>query len=242
MPQPLIPRALACVAGTIPTTINYMVDVPSSFAALVDMPHWTDLVQTPLWSGAADIVAIDTYPNFLFASPIQGKVVGERVATAVSLAAGKPVWIAETGIGVLGDPALAPQFPAMSFTARNQADYFTAAFDSAQEAGASGFIMFGWWSDVGITPPTGGFTSTDQDAAMAAAALYLNGTAELPQFLDFVADNIGYAVTRMPELFDNVSTHFGVFDPAQTRRPAAATLVALFQQAEANRQRFMPQD
>jgi hypothetical protein len=222
-------------ADTIPTTINYMVDVPQTVAVLAEMPHWTDLAQTPLWAGAADIVAIDTYPNFLFGSPVQGGVVAERVATAVGVAQGKPVWIAETGIGVLGDPELKPQFPAMAFTAQNQADYFTAAFNSAQDAGASGFIMFGWWSDVGIAEPEGGFIQTDQEAAMAAAAVYLNGTSELPQLVDFVASNLDYAITRMPTLFSNVSTHFGVFDATQTRRPAAEALQSLFREAELNR-------
>lgn len=225
----------------MPTVINYMADVPASFSALAEMPDWVELAQGP-WSDLADIVAVDTYPNFLSAAPAYGSLVGERVARAVAASGSppKPVWVAETGVGVIhaAQAAGVPQVPATNFSETAQAAYFTGAYTSAAAAGASGFFVFGLWADPGITPPAGGYTMQDQAALSAASALYINGTDAIPAFIEFVLGNLDYTLTRLPELAVNVSNHFGVFGDLPTNGslpvalPAAHTIASLFASAK----------
>jgi hypothetical protein len=205
-----------------------MVDVPPSFSSLFEMPHWADLTRDPVWSGATDILAIDTYPNFVFAQPVRDDIVASRVREAVSLAGGRPVWVAETGIAVAHNSSLhgVSTVPATNFTEVNQADYFGRAFDAAMAEGATGFFVFGWWRDPGIVPPSGGYDAEDQEAAMAVADLYLNGTDAIPSFLEFVSGHLEYSATRLPVLLADSSSHWGVWNGTSDSADAVPLLAA----------------
>jgi len=209
-----------------------MVDVPEGFSQLAEMPHWTELAAREPWASASDILAVDTYPNFVFAQPPRADVVAQRVAEAVALAGGRPVWIAETGIGVLG-AGVAAGGPETDFSEENQAEYYAASYDQAARAGATGFFAFGWWRDPGIGAPPGGFSAEDAEALSDVAALYLNGTDAIPALVDFGLSHLDYAVTRLPGLVVNVSTHFGVFAESGVPRAAARALSSRFPNAPA---------
>ena len=204
-----------------------MVDVPPSFSALAEMPDWRDLAQRQPWQGAQQVLAIDSYPNFVFAQPPRSDIVRSRVQEAVALAAGSPVWIAETGIGVLHAPT-SEAFSATNFSAANQAQYYADSYKQAEMAGATGFFAFGWGRDAGISEPAGGFLADDQTGLMDIADLYLNGTAAIGALAEFALSHLEYAAGRLVPLVTNVSTHFGVFDESGNPRPAAAELKRLF--------------
>lgn len=234
------------------------------------MPHWTDLVAAwinvtdvcasgrpkpspdPLVHPGRSLrhlssalprqraVALDAYPNFLYATPVQGVEVGARVAEAVALVrplkSEAPVWIMETGYGVLHNDTAATisVVPGANFSEVNQRQYHVDAFTSALANGATGYLNFGLWKDEGIPAPPGGYSSVDEDAIVASSALYINGTSAIGGLVDFVLGHLDYAVTRMGPVLFNVTAHFGTFivnatTGAQQPLLAAVELEALYQ-------------
>lgn len=110
------------------TTHNFVTD----FKVIPRVYSWKEDVRR--WARYLDVIGLDTYPNYVFGRPVLGGVVGWRVRAALGLGLGKPVVVMETGY---------PVRPAYRlFSERGQAEYLTAAFRSAREAGAAGVFFY----------------------------------------------------------------------------------------------------
>ncbi len=86
------------------------------------------------WRQFLDIIGIDPYPNYVFGFPERGKSVGGKVRDTVSLSAGKPVMVLESGY---------PVRPARrGYSEGRQAAYIRNAISSTFESGGRGFYYY----------------------------------------------------------------------------------------------------
>lgn len=74
---------LAEIPGAL-TAVNFMADVPLDASGAAQEPHWTDLAASWCDESLFDIMAFDSYPNYLTATPVLGKRVGDKAAEAAA--------------------------------------------------------------------------------------------------------------------------------------------------------------
>ena len=122
------------------TVVNLSTDSPAPFNVPFGRPDWPD--QVLQWRTLADVVAIDTYPNYYLPGPVDGTVVGRDLGVVRDrVCPGQQYMVMETNY---------PNGPvARGFSPQNQAQFLQQAWDSSKAAGTSGFMPFA----IGVSSP-----------------------------------------------------------------------------------------
>ena len=122
------------------TVVNVNTDSPAPFNVPFGRPDWPD--QVLQWRTLADVVAIDTYPNYYLPGPVDGTDVGRDLGVVRDrVCPGQQYMVMETNY---------PNGPvARGFTPAKQAQFLQQAWDSSKAAGTSGFMPFA----IGISSP-----------------------------------------------------------------------------------------
>jgi hypothetical protein len=86
------------------------------------------------WQQYMEIIAFDSYPNYIVATPNYGYIIGQRVSSIrnVTGVGSKPVMAMETGFSVANSTT--PPSP-VNYTDAGQSAYMSSAFTSLQAAG-----------------------------------------------------------------------------------------------------------
>jgi len=199
-------RGVRAEDPTAVTIVNINTDMADSFNTTFGRPGWEGAVSQ--WRTLADVVALDTYPNYFLPGPVDGTIVGQRVARIRELACpAQQVVVMETGY---------PNGPvARGYSAEAQAEFLAEAWASSRDAGASGFMPFGI-VDGGDGEPA--FTPRDlvnlDQLGVGLRAGDLGTLANL-----FLGDP-EWVATRLSDLTQVVEGNWGVVRPDGTPLPA----------------------
>ena len=199
-------RAVRAEDPTAVTIININTDMADSFNTTFGRPGWEGAVSQ--WRTLADVIALDTYPNYFLSGPVDGTIVGRRVARFRELACpGQQVVVMETGY---------PNGPvARGYSAEAQAEFLTEAWVSSRDAGASGFMPFGI-VDGGDGEPI--YTDRDQANLDRLGAGLRAG--DLGALAGLFLGDPEWVSTRLSELTQVVEGHWGVVRPDGSPLPA----------------------
>ena len=156
-----IHSAVMAEAPNATTVVNALADVNDSFAEMLGLRRWNDSLSD--WAQFASVLGIDAYPNRLSARPFLLDVLQDHVARAKAVPAAAatgggggvgeqriegntslPVWVTEVGYSAWqqAPPGL---FPAINFTAQDQAEFMSSLFPLLDSSGADGVFIFGAW-------------------------------------------------------------------------------------------------
>jgi hypothetical protein len=177
------------------TTVNFHSDVPGSFNSLFNLPSWQASIGE--WLYLVDIVGFDAYPNYYRAEPVDGQVVGERIAEAVAAARGKPVVIIETGY---------PSGPAeRGYSEASQALYIQESYETAVAAGAQGYFLFGT-----KTGESHGVEITAFDLAEIEKLATWFDEGRVLDLLAYANDNAAYIENHLVDVLQSVEPYWGL--------------------------------
>jgi len=192
------------------TVVNISTDSPAPFNVPFGRPDWPDVVSR--WRTLADVIAIDTYPNYYLSTPVDGTQVGADLAVvAERVCPSQQVMVMETGY---------PNGPtARGYDAAKQAEFLEQAWRSSDAAGAAGFMPFSITSGdpANGTIPPGDQALLDQ-LGRALGSGDLGSLAELfLQHPDFVSERLA-AETQL------VEGQWGVLGPDGEALPGLAVV------------------
>ena len=199
-------RGVLAEAPDAVTVVNINTDMADSFNTLFGRPGWEEAVTR--WRTLADVIALDTYPNYFLSGPVDGGIVGRRAARLLELACpDQQVMVMETGY---------PNGPVgRGYSAAAQGEFLAEAWASSRDAGVSGFMPFGI-VDGGDAEPE--FTPRDQANLDTLGAGLRAG--DLGTLASLFLGDPEWVATRMPELTQLVEGNWGVVRPDGTPLPA----------------------
>lgn len=195
------------------TETNLSTDMSDNFNTTFGRPGWEDAVVA--WRELVDVIGLDTYPNYYASQPVDGAIVGERVARIRDLALpGQQVMVVETNY---------PNGPAdRGYSAEAQARYLEDAWTSSRDAGVAGFLPFAITDGSGPDPD---FTAQDH-ANLDVLGHALRDGDFLALALLFVTQN-DWLTNRMPTLTQAVEGRWGVYGPSGEPLPALDVVRAI---------------
>ncbi|MBK7974295.1 MAG: hypothetical protein IPK07_13795 [Deltaproteobacteria bacterium] len=195
------------------TETNLSTDMSDTFNTTFGRPGWEDAVVA--WRELVDVIGLDTYPNYYAAEPVDGTIVGARVARIRELALpGQQVMVVETNY---------PNGPAArGYSPAAQARYLEDAWTSSRDAGVAGFLPFAIADGSGADPD---FSAQDQ-ANLDVLGRALRGGDLLALALLFLTQN-DWLTNRMPALTQTVEGRWGVYGPSGEALPALDVVRAI---------------
>lgn len=199
-------RGVVTEAPDAVTVVNINTDMADAFNTLFGRPGWEEAVTR--WRTLADVIALDTYPNYFLPGPVDGGIVGRRAARIVELACpDQQVMVMETGY---------PNGPVgRGYSAEAQAEFLAEAWDSSRAAGVSGFMPFGI-VDGGDDEPA----FTPRDLANLDTLGQGLRAGDLGTLASLFLGDPDWVSTRMPGLTQLVEGNWGVVRPDGTPLPA----------------------
>ena len=187
------------------TTLNFHTDIPPEVNHLFRLPSWEESVTE--WRDHMDLVGFDSYPNYYYADPVKGEVIGDRVETLTVLGGFKPVIAMEVGY---------PSGPSdLGYTPEKQAEFLDEAFHSAVEAGIVGYFHFKLSS-----PDSDDVDITEQDKMTLAAIGHLFENGHVLACTAWGITHIPYIEEHFLDVLQAVEGYWGLVNDAGERKPA----------------------
>ena len=186
------------------TAVNFHTDIPAGINQGFLLPSWPEAIRR--WAGYIDIVGMTAFPNYYDPDPVRGEVLGERVIEAMEMGCHRPVVILETGY------TTGPE--ERGYSEAGQAVYIQEAYESALNAGAQGFFLFGIKTsdshNVEITPE-------DVENLEHLTGLFEQGNF-LP-LLSFALQNFDYIKNHFVHVLWSIESYWGLIRPDGTHKP-----------------------
>ena len=196
------------------TEINMNTDMNDNFNLGFGRPGWQDAVRE--WRTLADVIGLDTYPNYYLARPADGSVVGARIAQLHALVCpGQQTMVVETNY---------PNGPvARGYSPEAQAQFLHDAWTSSRNAGVAGFMPFAISGGGGSGGPD--YTPTDHANLDVFGAALRDGDLGALGGL-FLGQN-AWMTTRLAPLTGAVEGYWGAYGSDGTALPALGEVRAI---------------
>jgi hypothetical protein len=198
-------RAVVETDAQAVTVVNLSTDSPAPFNVPFGRPDWPD--QVLQWRTLADVVAIDTYPNYYLPGPVDGSVVGRDLGVVRDrVCPGQQYMVMETNY---------PNGPvARGFSPAKQAEFLQEAWDSSKAVGTSGFMPFA----IGISGPDDVVLDARDTANwdLLGVGLRDGDVGSLGQL--FLGDQ-EWVTTRLADVTQLVEGRWGLWGPGKVPYP-----------------------
>lgn len=217
--------SLQGVTATI--THNLHASIPAIIFSFNNCSQCYFLPAAQQWAPFLDYIALDSYPNFLIAHPLQGTVVVDAVSQTMQAINGtKPVFIMETGYPCLA-PGISPATAAANWSEADQVQYAQQVVNGMKQAGGAGLMWFTMGESQGIT-----YNFTDIDATLLNyIAAVMTGPVTWPliqEIVVFALENFSYLLEHFPQLIHQINKSWGMLYLNGQPRPIVAELARLF--------------
>lgn len=207
------------------TVQNIHTDIPEEYNHLFRMPGWEEAAL--LWKDHMDWMGFDAYPNYYYADPIHGALVGERVSILREIS-GKPVIAMEVGY---------PSGPTeLGYSQEKQAQFLEEALVSVREAGARGYFHFKLASS-----ETHSVVLTEEDKTNLALVGHLFEDTRIGLLLGWTARHLDY-IPHFIDVLQAVEGYWGLVTENGTPKQSYAVMAEQAAEVDAANQRRREQE
>jgi len=195
------------------TVVNVSTDSPAAFNVPFGRPDWPD--QVTQWRTLADVVAIDTYPNYYLPGPVDGTVVGRDLATVRDrVCPGQQYMVMETNY---------PNGPvARGYSPEAQAQFRAQAWASSKASGTSGFMPFA----LGVSSPDNDQVDARDQANLALLGQGLRG-GDFGSLAQLFLGDPDWVANRLGPVTGAVEGRWGLWGPGKVPYPGFGVVRAM---------------